>query len=338
MNDNCFQAAVRVVARLRDLLPHELEQGHKQAVRLDVGSQEVIVSHPVGDPDRWTFDAVFNNTFTQKHIFTQEVLPLCDAVMGGYNATVFAYGQSGSGKTFTMTGDLQGHDPEKHGMMPQAVDYLFNEIKKQTTPTKYFKVKVQYVELYNGKARCLLTSKKENLDVKQNAAKNFYVRGAQSIEVSTWDECISHFNAGTDRGRNAFGSHKHFTVIIQEHGTEIDSTPVVTESKLNFLDLAGCQKLGKKDATGDVLRTGVFVGQSLSSLATVVSCVARGATHVPYRGSPLTMLLKDSLGGNSKTVMFVTCGPSDVNTSETISTLRLAENVQKAPAPKEPGV
>jgi hypothetical protein len=147
---------IRAVVRCRDLLPKELESGQKQAVHMDLASQQVIVSHPVGDPDSWTFDAVFNNTFTQKHIFTQEVQPLCDALLQGYNATVFAYGQSGSGKTFTMTGDLQGNDPAQHGMMPQSVEYIFNEIRKQTTPTRTFKVKVQYVELYSGDVCCLL--------------------------------------------------------------------------------------------------------------------------------------------------------------------------------------
>jgi hypothetical protein len=142
---------------------------------------------PVGDPDTWTFDAVFNNAFTQKDIFMQEVQPLCDAVLQGYNATVFAYGQSGSGKTFTMTGDLQGHDPAKHGMMPQAVEYLFDEIKKLTSSTKAFKVKISYVELYRTKARDLLSSKKENLDVKENMAKSFFVKGALITEVASWE-------------------------------------------------------------------------------------------------------------------------------------------------------
>jgi len=329
---------IRVVVRCRNLLPHELEQGHKQAVRMDLASQQVIVQHPVGDPDTWTFDAVFNNTFTQKHIFTQEVLPLCDAVMQGYNATVFAYGQSGSGKTYTMTGDLQGRDPAQHGMMPQVVDYLFNEIKKQTSPTKSFKVKVQYIELYNGKARCLLSPKKENLEVKQNTAKNFYVKGAMSVEVTNWDECIEQFNAGTDRRctasteLNAHSSRSHalFTLQVESFDTEHDSTsPIVMTSKINIVDLAGSEKLSKTGATGDTMQEGCNINLSLSALATVIDKIVKRDKHIPYRGSPLTMLLKDSLGGNSKTVMFANCGPSDNNISETISTLRFAERAKQ---------
>ncbi|KAK7199670.1 OSM3-like kinesin [Novymonas esmeraldas] len=322
---------IRVVIRCRDILPYEAERGDKALVRLDLATNQVVVQHPVGDSDVFAFDAVYNNSFTQRDIFLQEVQPLADAVLQGYNATVFAYGQSGSGKTHTMTGKLSQRD--MWGIMPQVVDYLFSEIKKLTSPTKTFKVKVSYVELYNGKSRDLLASKQVNLEIKQNMAKNFYVKGAEMPEVTSFDEAIRWFNAGTERRQTASTdlndtssrSHSLFTVQIENFDFENDpSSPIVMTSKINVVDLAGSEKLSKTNATGDTAKEGCNINLSLSALATVIDTIVKGAKHVPYRGSPLTMLLKDSLGGNAKTVMFANVGPSDKNLSETISTLRFA--------------
>ncbi|EPY19276.1 OSM3-like kinesin [Strigomonas culicis] len=322
---------IRVVIRCRDLLPYEAERGDKALVRMDLATNQVVVQHQIGDPDIFAFDAVYNNTFTQRDIFLQEVQPLADAVLQGYNATVFAYGQSGSGKTHTMTGKLS--NKETWGVMPQVVDYLFSEIKKQTSSTKTFKVRVSYVELYNGKSRDLLASKQVNLEIKQNMQKNFYVKGADMPEVTSFDEAIKWFNAGTDRRQTASTdlndtssrSHSLFTVQIEQLDFENDpSQPIVMTSKINVVDLAGSEKLSKTNATGDTAKEGCNINLSLSALATVIDTIVKGGKHIPYRGSPLTMLLKDSLGGNAKTVMFANVGPSEKNTSETISTLRFA--------------
>lgn len=322
---------IRVVIRCRDLLPYEAERGDKAVSKLDLATNQVIVNHPIGDPDVFAFDGVYNNTFTQRDIFLQEVQPLADAVIQGYNATVFAYGQSGSGKTHTMTGKLS--NKEMWGMMPQVVDYLFSEVKKLTSKTKSFKVKVSYVELYNGKSRDLLAKKQVNLEIKQNMAKNFYVKGAEMPEVTCFEEAIRHFNAGTERRQTASTdlndtssrSHSLFTVQLDQLDFELDpSAPVVMTSKINVVDLAGSEKLSKTNATGDTAVEGCNINLSLSALATVIDTIVKGGKHIPYRGSPLTMLLKDSLGGNAKTVMFANIGPSDKNTSETVSTLRFA--------------
>ncbi|XQJ29599.1 OSM3-like kinesin, putative [Leishmania guyanensis] len=322
---------IRVVIRCRDILPYEAERGDKALVRLDLATNQVVVRHPIGDSDVFAFDAVYNNSFTQRDIFLQEVQPLADAVLQGYNATVFAYGQSGSGKTHTMTGKLSQRD--MWGMMPQVVDYLFCEIKKLTSSTKTFKVRVSYVELYNGKSRDLLASRQVNLEIKQNMLKNFYVKGAVMPEVTSFEEAIKWFNAGTERRQTASTdlndtssrSHSLFTVQIENFDFENDpSSPIVMTSKINVVDLAGSEKLSKTNATGETAKEGCNINLSLSALATVIDTIVKGAKHIPYRGSPLTMLLKDSLGGNAKTVMFANIGPSDKNLSETISTLRFA--------------
>lgn len=322
---------IRVVVRCRHLLPNELERGDKAVVRMDLATNQVVLQHAIGDPETFAFDAVYNNTYTQRDIFLQEVQPLVEAVLQGYNATVFAYGQSGSGKTHTMTGKLE--DPKLWGMMPQVVDHLFNEIKKLSTTSKTFKVRVSYIELYNGKSRDLLASKQVNLEIKQNMSKNFYVKGADMPEVTNFEECIRWFNAGTDRRQTASTdlndqssrSHSLFQMQVEQFDFEHDpSTPVILTSKINVVDLAGSEKLSKTNATGETAKEGCNINLSLSALATVIDTIVKGAPHIPYRGSPLTMLLKDSLGGNAKTVMFANIGPSDKNTAETISTLRFA--------------
>ncbi|PWU95281.1 putative kinesin [Trypanosoma cruzi] len=309
---------IRVVVRCRNLLPYEAERGDKALVRLDLATNQVIVQHPIGDADTFAFDAVYNNTYTQRDIFLQEVQPLVEAVLQGYNATVFAYGQSGSGKTHTMTGKLS--DPQMWGMMPQVVNYLFNEVRKLSTTTKSFKIKVSYVELYNGKSRDLLASKQVNLEIKQNMAKNFYVKGAEMPEVTSFDEAIRWFNAGTDRRQTASTelndtssrSHSLFTLQVEQFDFEQDpSSPIVLTSKINVVDLAGSEKLSKTNATGETAKEGCNINLSLSALATVIDTIVKGGKHIPYRGSPLTMLLKDSLGGNAKTVMFANIGPSE---------------------------
>lgn len=322
---------IRVVVRCRNLLPYEVERGDKALVRLDLATNQVVVQHQIGDADIFAFDAVYNNTYTQRDIFLQEVQPLVEAVLQGYNATVFAYGQSGSGKTHTMTGRL--NDSQMWGMMPQVVNHLFNEVKKLTSTTKTFKIRVSYVELYNGKSRDLLNSQQANLEIKQNMAKNFYVKGAAMPEVTSFDEAIRWFNAGTDRRQTASTdlndtssrSHSLFTLQIEQFDFEPDpSSPIVYASKINLVDLAGSEKLSKTNATGETAKEGCNINLSLSALATVIDTIVKGGKHIPYRGSPLTMLLKDSLGGNAKTVMFANVGPSDRNVSETISTLRFA--------------
>ncbi|CCW70568.1 unnamed protein product [Phytomonas sp. Hart1] len=327
---------IRVVIRVRDLLPYEAERGDKALVRLDLATNQVIVQHLIGDPDIFAFDSVFNNTFTQRDLFLQEVQPLVDAVLQGYNATVFAYGQSGSGKTYTMTGNIE--KKELWGIMPQVVEYLFTEIKKVTSSTKTFKVKVSYVEIYNGKTHDLLSSKLIDLEIKQTMAKNFYVKGAEMPEIANQTEALRLFNKGTERRRTASTdlndtssrSHSLFTVQIEQFNFENDpSSPIVMSSKINLVDLAGSEKLSKTNATGDTIKEGCNINLSLSALATVIDTIVKGGKHIPYRGSPLTMLLKDSLGGTSKTVMFANTGPSDKNTSETISTLRFATRAKQ---------
>jgi hypothetical protein len=194
------------------------------------------------------------------------------------------------------------------------------------------------VELYNGLARDLLQKKQVTLEIKENLSKNFYVKGAEVVEVTSAADCIRMFMEGTDRRQTATTSlneassrsHSLFVLTVEQYDFEQDATaPVVMSSKMNLVDLAGSERQTKTGAAGDTLKEGCNINLSLSALATVIDTIVKGGKHIPYRSSPLTKLLKDSLGGNSKTVMFANCGPSERNVSETISTLRFAERAKQ---------
>lgn len=331
---------LRVVVRVRPLKDDERKRLEQEFVNVDIGTNQVIVKQPVGDPHVWAFDAVYNNSFSQTSIFDRECRPLVDQVMEGFNATVFAYGQSGSGKTWTMTGPIEEGRKELFGMMPQTVHYLFDSVKKATTKTISYKVKCQYVELYNGKTRDLLCNDQEtSLEIREGP-NGFYVKGVNIKEVQSAQACIDEFMQGTARRRTAATglnehssrSHALFSLMLEQFDYELDqSSPTTSSSKMIIVDLAGSEKLGKTGAQGETMVEGCNINASLSALGTCIDRIVTGGAgaHIPYRANPLTRLLKDSLGGNAKTVMFANIGPSHVNIAESMSTLRFADNAKK---------
>ncbi|PWV16268.1 hypothetical protein C3747_24g308 [Trypanosoma cruzi] len=328
---------IKVLVRCRPLNEKEELQGYKSCVDVDLTEHTVTVKSLVGEPDRWTFDAVINNTFSQRDIFTQFIRPLVDSVLEGYNATVFAYGQSGSGKTHTMSGKIG--DAELQGITPRCFAHVFERIAeiKEASPNKQFSMYVSFVELYNGKVQDLLARQQVPLALKENKDKTFYVQGAHIPQVKSPDDIFRHMEDGAERRRvastdlNADSSRSHsvFSLIIECTEISEDGDSLSVTSKLNLVDLAGSERQSKTGAFGDTLKEGCNINLSLSALGTVIDTIVKGRGHVPFRSSPLTMLLKDSLGGSSKTVMFANIGPSEHNFSETISTLRFADRAKQ---------
>ncbi|KAH9599395.1 Kinesin motor domain [Trypanosoma melophagium] len=328
---------IKVLVRCRPLNEKERTQGYKSCVDVDLTEHTVTVKSLVGEPDRWTFDAVINNTFSQKDIFTQFIMPLVDSVLDGFNATVFAYGQSGSGKTHTMTGKLD--DEELQGIIPRCFTHIFNHIStiREASPNKHFSMYVSFIELYNGKVQDLLARQPVPLALKENKDKTFYVQGAHIPQVKCAEDIYRHMEDGTERRRvastdlnsDSSRSHSIFTLIIECTEISEDGDSRSVTSKLNLVDLAGSERQSKTGASGDTLKEGCNINLSLSALGTVIDTIVKGKGHVPFRSSPLTMLLKDSLGGSSKTVMFANIGPSEHNFSETVSTLRFADRAKQ---------
>ncbi|KAG5481849.1 hypothetical protein LSCM4_06925 [Leishmania orientalis] len=336
--DNAAAAEnIKVLVRCRPLSEKEKAAGHKSCVDLDMVQNTVTVKSIIGEPDRWTFDAVINNSFSQQDIFTQLIMPLTESVLGGFNATVFAYGQSGSGKTHTMTGVMG--DNALEGVIPRCVKHIFNAVKKrkEEVPGTTVSMYVSFMELYNGKVRDLLAKQQVPLDIRENKDHTFFVQGAVVAQVKFPEDVIRHLEEGTDRRRvastelNADSSRSHsvFSLILECIETLEDGSTRAVASKLNLVDLAGSERQGKTGASGDTLKEGCNINLSLSALGTVIDTIVKGGAHVPFRSSPLTMLLKDSLGGNSKTVMFANINPSERNMSETVSTLRFADRAKQ---------
>lgn len=266
------------------------------------------------------------------------IVPMLESVFEGFNATIFAYGQSGSGKTHTVTGRLG--DPELEGITPRAFRWVFAQIEKEkeAEPTSTFLVQVQYLELYNGKARDLLTDNPATLTVKENKDKTFFVQDLSCLEAQNADQCNTIMTDGTNRRQVAetnlndvsSRSHSIFSVLLKKafENKETGGMNVIT-SKINLVDLAGSERQAKTGAAGDRLTEGANINLSLTSLGTVIDAIVKGSAHVPFRSSPLTMLLKDSLGGNCKTLMFANMGPASNNVHETISTLRFADRAKQ---------
>eukprot|EP00659_Diplonema_papillatum_P014296 gene14296-21926_t len=331
---------IKVLIRCRPLNQKEKDTGYKSSVDLSIGDGSVTVHHVCGDPDRWTFDAVINNTFKQKDIFDQFITPMIESVLAGFNSTIFAYGQSGSGKTFTMTGVPDSK--ELAGAIPRSFDFIFSHIKSNSGPGVVWNIYCSYLELYNGHAHDLLApasraKEMPSLKIKENKDKTFFVQDLSQPQVKFQQDLTRWMEEGTERRRvastdlNADSSRSHsiFTVYIQKEETNEDGDVRSVTSKLNLVDLAGSERQSKTGASGDALKEGCNINLSLSALGTVIDTIVKGHGHVPFRSSPLTMLLKDSLGGGSKTAMFANINPSEHNVSETVSTLRFADRAKQ---------
>eukprot|EP01006_Ploeotia_vitrea_P032771 TRINITY_DN64954_c0_g1_i1.p1 TRINITY_DN64954_c0_g1~~TRINITY_DN64954_c0_g1_i1.p1 ORF type:complete len:990 (-),score=149.13 TRINITY_DN64954_c0_g1_i1:933-3902(-) len=324
---------IQVVVRCRPMNQKEKDKGCKGVVEVDVASNSITVNN-AGSPITWTFDSVYNASFAQKDIYLQTVNPVVESVLAGYNATVFAYGQSGTGKTHTMTG-VPGS--EQAGVIPRTFEHIFGHIQHLQNEKKVYSVRCSMLELYNGKIRDLLgKNTKKSLDIKENAQHVFYVKDLESRQVTEGPQALEYMEEGiakrevaaTELNADSSRSHSVFTIEIMCVDSEQDPPATIT-SKLNLVDLAGSERQTKTGATGDTLKEGCNINLSLSALGTVIDCLVKASGHIPYRSSPLTMLLKDSLGGSAKTVMFATLGPTDMNVHETVSTLRFADRAKK---------
>uniref|UniRef100_A0A915CGM7 Kinesin-like protein n=1 Tax=Parascaris univalens TaxID=6257 RepID=A0A915CGM7_PARUN len=328
---------VRVVVRCRPLSEMERSQGNKSVVHVDVDTNSVSVTNPFSpqEPPRYfTFDAVFDETADQLSVYNIAARPIVDNVLKGYNGTILAYGQTGTGKTYTMSGisDL----PEQAGIIPNSFAHIFDHIAK-CQQDKTFLVRVSYLEIYNEEIRDLLAKgPAHGLEIKERPDVGVYVKDLSSVTVSSADHMarIMQFGSNnrsvgaTNMNIESSRSHALFTVTV-ECSERLGGRNHLTQGKLQLVDLAGSERQSKTGASGQRLKEASRINLSLSSLGNVISAlVDTKATHIPYRNSKLTRLLQDSLGGNSKTVMCANIGPAAFNYDETVSTLRYANRAK----------
>ena len=272
----------------------------------------------------FTFDRVFDMASKQVEVFDFSIRSTVEDVMNGYNGTVFAYGQTGAGKSYTMMGDMD--DATTKGIIPRIMEQTFDAIFHSSALIEYT-VGIGYMEIYMERIRDLLVPANDNLPIHEGV-KGVYVKGLQQIFVSSVGEVYdvlhlgqrARVTASTNMNLESSRSHSIFVVTIKQKDT---NTGTEKSGTLYLVDLAGSEKVGKTGATGQTLEEAKKINKSLSALGMVINSLTDGkSTHIPYRDSKLTRILQESLGGNSRTTLIINCSPSSYNDAETLGTLR----------------
>lgn len=315
---------IKVVARFRPQNKVELGSGGQPIVNFENEDTCSINSHE-GSGD-FTFDRVFPMDSLQTDIFEYSIRPTVDDILNGYNGTVFAYGQTGAGKSYTMMGSDIEDDTGK-GIIPRIVEQIFASILTSPSNIEYT-VRVSYMEIYMERIRDLLVPHNDNLPVHEEKSRGVYVKGLVEVYVSSVQEVYEVMRRGgaaravaaTNMNQESSRSHSIFVVTITQKNLETGSAK---SGQLFLVDLAGSEKVGKTGASGQTLEEAKKINKSLSALGMVINALTDGkSTHIPYRDSKLTRILQESLGGNSRTTLIINCSPSSYNDAETVSTLR----------------
>ncbi|XP_055693752.1 kinesin-like protein Klp68D [Lutzomyia longipalpis] len=335
---------VQVVVRCRPLSNKEEAGNYQKVVEVFPARGVVEIQNPqeVTKENRkmFTYDAVYGPNATQQNLYDETVRPLVSSVLEGFNCCVFAYGQTGTGKTYTMEG-VRG-DPEDKGIIPRAFEQIWAHINRAQNMN--FLVAASYLEIYMEELRDLLKpSNRGGLELRERENVGVYVPNLHSVLCKNVEDMVSVMNQGNKNrtvgytNMNEHSSRSHAIFLIKIEMCELDSNTVKV-GKLNLIDLAGSERQSKTGATAERLKEASKINRALSSLGNVISALAENSPHIPYRDSKLTRLLQDSLGGNSKTIMIANIGPSEYNYNETLTTLRYAsraKTIQNKPVKNE---
>uniref|UniRef100_A0A3B4F4U2 Kinesin-like protein n=1 Tax=Pundamilia nyererei TaxID=303518 RepID=A0A3B4F4U2_9CICH len=331
--------AVRVVVRCRPFSRREEIAGSENILEIDDKLGQITIRNPKAPPDEpmkvFTFDSVYGWNSKQSDIYDDAVRPLVESVLQGFNGTIFAYGQTGTGKTHTMQG--VSNDPERRGVIPNSFQHIFTQISR--TQNQKYLVRSSYLEIYQEEIRDLLCKdNNRKLELKESPDFGVYVKDLSSVVTKNATEIEHVMNIGnqsrsvgfTNMNERSSRSHAIFVITVECSEVGPDGEDHIRVGKLNMVDLAGSERQSKTGAKGKRLKEAAKINLSLSALGNVISALVDGkSTHVPYRDSKLTRLLQDSLGGNAKTVMIATVGPSHKNFDESQATLRYASRAKK---------
>ena len=335
---------MKVIVRCRPMNRTETADQRERAVDMDLRTNMVSLKNPKDlreAPKQFTFDKIYDWNSRQEDVFVQVAQPIIEQVIGGFNGTIFAYGQTGTGKTFTMEGVKD--PPDLQGILPRTFKWIFDacEAAKAAEPegsNAEFLVRASYLEIYNEEIRDLLAKDhKKRLELKESVDQGVYVKDLSMFVLKSVSEIEHVFNVGSKNRQvgstlmNAESSRSHsiFTLVVESSAIGADGEPHLKMGKLHLVDLAGSERSSKTGATGARALEGIKINLSLTSLGNVISSLVDGKSqHIPYRDSKLTRMLQDSLGGNAKTVMVANMGPADYNYDETMSTLRYANRAK----------
>ncbi|XP_068654035.1 kinesin-like protein KIN-14Q isoform X2 [Aristolochia californica] len=324
---------IRVFCRCRPLNEEELAVGATMAVDFESAKDGELAVKASGAPKKaFKFDAVFSPQADQADVF-EDTAPFAASVLDGYNVCIFAYGQTGTGKTFTMEGT-----EEARGVNYRTLEELFRIIDERKGLFKY-EISVSVLEVYNEQIRDLLLSASQpgaaakRLEIKQVAEEVHHVPGLVEANVQNMNEVWEVLQTGTNAravgstNANEHSSRSHCIHCVMVKGQNLINGER-TRSKLWLVDLAGSERIAKTEVQGDRLKEAQNINRSLSALGDVISALSNKNSHIPFRNSKLTHLLQDSLGGDSKTLMFVQISPNENDLSETLCSLNFASRVR----------
>ena len=276
------------------------------------------------------FDKVFKETTPQIEIYENIGKEIVKDVMDGYNGTIFAYGQSGSGKTYTMYGS-NIYDDDFKGVIPRIIYDIFDYVESADENIS-FQFKLSVVQIYKEVIYDLLTREK-NLVIKESPSRGIFIDNLSEVYLSSIDDFLyyaeiaeSNRKVGeTKLNQNSSRSH---SIMIIEVTQQFKKENIIKKGILNLVDLAGSEKVSKTGAVGETLEEAKKINLSLSALGNVIHALTSNAEHIPYRDSKLTRILQESLGGNYKTSLIVTCSPHSYNLDECISSLQFAQRAK----------
>ncbi|CAL0299611.1 unnamed protein product [Lupinus luteus] len=356
-HDKDKETNVQVLLRCRPLSDDEQRLNVPKVVSCNENKREVTIAQTVANKqvDRlFTFDKVFGPKSQQRSIYDQAISPIVNEVLDGFNCTVFAYGQTGTGKTYTMEGGMRnkgGDLPAEAGVIPRAVRQIFNILEAQNAD---YSMKVTFIELYNEEITDLLSPEdnsssrpieekpKKPITLLEDGKGTVILRGLEEESVYSVNEIYTLLERGASKRRTvdtllnkrSSRSHSVFTITVYVKETVIGDQELIKCGKLNLVDLAGSENILRSGAREGRAREAGEINKSLLTLGRVINALVEHSTHVPYRDSKLTRILRDSLGGKTKTCIIATISPSSYCLEETLSTLDYAsraKNIKNKP-------
>ncbi|XP_051232402.1 kinesin-like protein KIF1A isoform X26 [Dicentrarchus labrax] len=351
-------ASVKVAVRVRPFNSREIGKESKCIIQMSGNTTTIINPKQAKDNKSFNFDySYWSHTSPEDINFASQMLVYKDIgeemllhAFEGYNVCIFAYGQTGAGKSYTMMGKQDVKDQQ--GIIPLMCEDLFTKINYNADNSMSYSVEVSYMEIYCERVRDLLNPKnKGNLRVREHPLMGPYVEDLSKLAVTSYNDIQDLMDSGnkartvaaTNMNETSSRSHAVFNIIFTQkrHDAETDNTSEKV-SKISLVDLAGSERADSTGAKGTRLKEGANINKSLTTLGKVISALAevdsgsnknkkkkKVESFIPYRDSVLTWLLRENLGGNSRTAMVAALSPADINYDETLSTLRYADRAKQ---------
>ncbi|XP_020087658.1 kinesin-like protein KIN-5B [Ananas comosus] len=343
--DRDREVNIQVIVRCRPLNEEEQKLNIQNVISCNEQRKEVTVLQGLVNKQAdktFTFDKVFGPKSQQRSIYGHAISPIVYDVLEGYNCTVFAFGQTGTGKTYTMEGEMRfkgGDLLAEAGVIPRAVCHIFDTLEARKTD---YSMKISFFELYNEEITDLLAPEDQTrfpedrqrrpISLMEDGKGGAVIRGLEEVVVYSPSEIYSLLERGSAKRRTAdtllnkqsSRSHSVFSITIHRKESTVGNEEVVKCGRLNLVDLAGSENISRSGAREWRVREAGEINKSLLTLGRVITALVEHSVHIPYRDSKLTRLLRESLGGKAKTCIIATVSPSSLSLEETLSTLDYA--------------